>query len=70
MDEYRVTVSLEEFKVVVKTQATNSRDAKSNAFTAVMYQFPLVVNRSEEFELDGFIVGRIGKVQKSQSNTP
>lgn len=70
MEEYKVTVPLEGFRVIVKTEASNPKDAKSNAFTAVMYQFPLVVNRSEEFELDGFTVGHISKVQKSQSNTP
>ena len=70
MDEYRVTVPLEGFRVIVKTEAPNPKDAKSNALTAVMYQFPLVVNHSEEFELDGFVVGRISKVQKSQSSTP
>lgn len=70
MDEYKVTVPLEGFRVIVKVQATNPRDAKSNALSAVMYQFPLLVNHSEEFELDGFVVGRVSKVQKSQSNTP
>ena len=70
MDKYRVRVPLEGFRLVVKTEASNPRDAKSNALNAVMYQFPLVVNHSEEFELDGFVVGRVSKVQKSQSNTP
>lgn len=69
MNEYKVTIPLEGLKVIVKTEASNPRDAKSNALSAVMYQFPLVVNHSEEFELDGFVVGRVSKVQKSQSNT-
>lgn len=70
MDEYKVTVPLEGFRVIVKVEASNPRDAKSNALNLVMYQLPLVINRSEEFELGGFVVGRISKVQKSQSNTP
>lgn len=70
MDEYKVTVPLEGLRVRVKTEASNPRDAKSNALNAVMHQFPLLVNHSEEFELDGFVVGRVSKVQKSQSNTP
>ena len=70
MDEYKVTVSLEGFRVIVKTEASNPKDAKSNALNLVIYQFPLVINHSEEFELGGLVVGRISKVQKSQSTTP
>lgn len=64
MDRYEVTVPLEGFKLIIKIEASNPKDAKSNAINAAMYQFPLVVNRSEEFELDGFVIGKVSKVQK------
>lgn len=64
MDDYEVTINFSEFKLVVKTHSPNPRDARKDALDAVLYQFPLVVNTSEEFEIDKFTLGRILQVKK------
>lgn len=64
MEKYEVIVPLEGFKLTVRTDAWDTKDAIRAAVDLIMYQFPLVINSSEEFEFRGCLVGRPQSVRK------
>ena len=64
MEKYEVIVPLEGFKIVVKTDAWDTKDAIRAAVNLIMYQLPLLINSSEEFEFGGCLVGRPQSVKK------
>ena len=57
MDKYKVTVPLSGFQVIVNVEAYDPIDARRAAIDMVMFQFPLVINNSEDFEFGGCLVG-------------
>lgn len=64
MDQYEVIVPIEGFKLRVKTEASNPKDAKSNAISDVMYKFPLEMNKSDSFQIEMMVVGYVTQVRR------
>lgn len=64
MEQYEVVVPLDGCKIAVTVDAYDPIDARRAAVDLMMYQFPLVVNDSKEFEFRGGIVGQPSTAKK------
>lgn len=69
MNKYKVTVPLDGFQVIVTTKAYDAVDARRAAIDMVTYQFPIVINHSEEFEFGGGLIGHPKSVKKIDEDT-